>query len=77
MQNNGPPVNIQANDGSDALIVLMTFVPLLMMLIHSICSDQSFPGRKMIVENRYFQKRSWGALDTYSNTLESMVMLTG
>ena len=42
MQTNYPPVNVPANEGSDALIVLMTFVPLLIMLIHSICNDQSF-----------------------------------
>lgn len=42
MQTNCPPPYIQANEGNDTLIVLMTFVPLLIMLIHSICSDQSF-----------------------------------
>ena len=29
-------------DSGDAIIVLMTFIPLIIMLIHSICSDQSF-----------------------------------
>ena len=40
-----PPTGIHhmaTSDGSDTIIVLMTFIPLLVMLIHSICSDQSF-----------------------------------
>lgn len=39
-----PTTNIHmgSQDGGDTIIVLMTFIPLLIMLIHSICSDQSF-----------------------------------
>ena len=35
-------IHMGSQDGGDAIIVLMTFIPLIIMLIHSICSDQSF-----------------------------------
>jgi hypothetical protein len=34
--------HMATSDSGDAIIVFMTFIPLLIMLIHSICSDQSF-----------------------------------
>ena len=42
MQNNYQPVQMGANNDGDAVIVLVTFIPLLVMLIRSICNDQSF-----------------------------------